>query len=185
MHIDLELIIQCKKDSKAAQKKLYDQCKQYWYAICLRYLNKQEDSLDVLQNSLIKIFTKIDQFDPKRGHFKGWSNKIVVNECIMFQRKYWKTEEVSQFNLEVLDVNCEPAAYSNLRMEELTKLIQGLPTGYRIVFNLYVIEGYNHNEIAEKLDISVGTSKSQLFKAKNLLKKKLEHSELRETRMIS
>lgn len=185
MQIELELINQCKRDSKSAQKVLYNQCKHYWYTICLRYLNKQEDSLDVLQNALIKIFTKIEQFDPNKGNFKSWSSKIVVNECIMFQRKFWNSKEINQFNLEVLDVNCEPAAYSNLRMEELTQLIQSLPTGYRIVFNLYVIEGYSHSEIAEKLDISTGTSKSQLFKAKNLLKKKLEHSELIEERMIS
>lgn len=91
----------------------------------------------------------------------------------MFQRKYWNKNQVSDFNPEVIDVEEPSKAISNLTMQELTEVIQDLPAGYKLVFNLYAIDGYSHKEIAKKLSISEGTSKSQLFKAKSILKKKL------------
>lgn len=185
MLVNNELINQCRKGKVNAQKKMYDQCKNHWFTICLRYLNKREDALDVLQNALVKIYTKLDQFDESKGTFTAWSSKIIVNESIMFQRKYWNKNEVAGVNLEIIDVASEPDVYAQLQMEELTKLIQKLPTGYRIIFNMYVIEGYTHSEIAQKLDISIGTSKSQLFKAKNILKKSLKKSSYEHSRMIS
>ena len=166
------LIELCKQGNKSAQEQIYVAYKTHWFTICLRYLNNREDSLDVLQNALIKIYTKLDQFDSSLGHFKSWSSRIVVNESIMFQRKYWK-REVVDLNNEVYDVGESSEAISNLTLEELSKVIQELPTGYKLVFNMYTIEGYSHKEIAEKLSISEGTSKSQLVKAKAILKKKL------------
>lgn len=184
MKIERELIKRCIGGEKTAQKKMYDQCKHHWFAVCLRYLNKREDALDVLQNALVKIYTKLEQYDDSRGTFIGWSTKIVVNESIMFQRKYWNNEEITGIDLEIIDTGVEPEIYAELNLEELTGLIQQLPTGYRIVFNMYVIEGYSHSEIAEKLGVTVGTSKSQLFKAKNILKKQLKKNPV-ENRMIS
>jgi len=168
-----KLINLCKHGVKPAQEQLYAKYKTHWFTICLRYLNNREDSLDVLQNALIKIYTKLDQFDSSLGHFKSWSSRIVVNEAIMFQRKYWNKNQVSDFNPEVIDMEKPSKAISNLTMQELTEVIQQLPSGYKIVFNLYAIDGYSHKEIAQKLGISEGTSKSQLFKAKSILKKKL------------
>jgi len=103
----------------------------------------------------------------------------------MFQRKYWNKPEVSGINLELISKTESSKAISNLTLEELTKLIQKLPHGYRMIFNLYEIDGYSHKEIAEKLNISVGTSKSQLYKAKSILKKKLEAIFKEEIKMIS
>lgn len=180
-----KLIHSCKLGVVSAQRELYATYKNLWYTISLRYVNKREDAMDVLQNALVKIFMKLDQFDMKLGNFKSWSSKIVVNEAIMFQRKYWNSNEVTGLNLELIDKVESSRAISNLTMEEMTKLIQELPHGYRIVFNLYEIDGFSHKEIAGKLGISEGTSKSQLFKAKSILKKKLEPKFKKEVKLIS
>jgi len=185
MQIDQRIINQCKKGVVSAQKELYTMHRNQWFTICMRYVNKREDALDVLQNALIKIYSKLDQFDANLGTFKSWSSRIVVNESIMFQRKYWNTPVAAISNLEVLSNTEESKAISNLTLEELTKEIQQLPTGYRVVFNLYEIDGFSHKEIAQQLGISIGTSKSQLFKAKTMLKKKLEHIIKDEIKMIS
>lgn len=176
MLIENKVIIKCRNGNSDAQRELYDQCKNYWFSICLRYLKSREDASDVLQNALVKIFSKLNQFDDRKGSFTSWSSRIVVNESIMYQRKHWKYKDTSDVSLEVVNLSGDPAVYSHLEMEDLTNLIQQLPTGYRIVFNMFVIEGYSHIEIAEKLSISVGTSKSQLFKAKAILKEKIKKS---------
>lgn len=185
MQVNQKLIDKCKRGHVGAQKELYTMFRNHWFTISLRYVNKREDALDVLQNALIKIYTKLNQFDSNRGNFKSWSSRIVVNESIMFQRKYWNTPEAPLSNLELIGDTQGSAAISNLTLEEMTKQIQQLPTGYRVVFNLYEIDGLSHKEISQKLDISIGTSKSQLFKAKTLLKKKLENLFEYETKMIS
>jgi len=126
----------------------------------------------MLQNGLINIYTKINQFNSERGNFKSWSSRIIVNDCLMFLRKNsFKSEDLNDHH-GIFDKS--ETSLDILSAEELTKLIQQLPDGYRAVFNLYILEGYNHKEIAEKLNISEGTSKSQLFKAKKLLREKLE-----------
>ena len=144
--------------------------------ICLRYLQQREDALDVLQNALIKIYTKIDMYNAQRGAFKAWSGRIVVNECIMFLRKKVIHMDGSEMFLEEMTSDSEADAISMLTSEELTQIIQRLPDGYRLVFNMYVIEGFQHKEIAQTLGIDVGTSKSQLFKAKRILRKEIEKS---------
>jgi RNA polymerase sigma factor (sigma-70 family) len=162
------------KNNRKAQAQLYDEFGSLWYSICLRYNNNDEDAQDALQNALIKIYTKIKQFDPEKGSFKSWSARIVVNENLMLLRKN-KTNFVKapdELSHELTDNSL--LATDILSAGELTRLIQSLPEGYRMVFNLYVIEGYSHEEIAEKLGISQGTSKSQLYKAKQKLKQKLE-----------
>ena len=160
--------------NREAQGKLYQQYQTAWFMISMRYAKNREDALDVLQNALIKIFSKLDQFDEQKGNFKSWSSKIVVNESLMFLRKqssmFFTDDLDSHFNIQ----DEGESALDILSSEELTKMIQNLPAGYRAIFNLYVIEGYNHLEIAEMLKINPGTSKSQLFKAKKLLQKRLE-----------
>jgi len=148
-----DLISKAKKQDATAQMELYRHFKAYWYAICLRYNGNRFDADDCLQNSLINIFSKLGQFDVNKGDFKSWSAQVVVNDNLMFHL----AEDTSIIS-----------------SENLTKLIQGLPNGYRAVFNLYVLEGYTHNEISSILDISVGTSKSQLSKARKLLQHQLE-----------
>lgn len=168
------LISKAKKHDSKAQMELYQMFKAYWYTICLRYNKNTFDADDCLQNSLINIFSKLDQFDEKRGNFKSWSAQVVVNDNLMFLRK--KKQNFQTFDLEEsLHVPEEISEESSIiSSENLTKLIQALPDGYRMVFNLYVMEGYTHSEISEILTISVGTSKSQLSKARKLLQHQLE-----------
>jgi RNA polymerase sigma-70 factor (ECF subfamily) len=168
------LIKRARKQDRKAQTLLYEQYQRAWYAICLRYNRSAADAQDVMQNALVKIFSQISQFDPDRGTFKAWSSKVMVNESLMFLRKHvtsFKTEQVDDL---ILPGNDQETPLDALSARELTEMIQQLPEGYRAVFNMYVLEGYPHQEIAETLNISIGTSKSQLFKAKRMLRKQLE-----------
>ena len=172
--IDQTVINKAKKGDRAAFKLLYDNFKTRWYMICLRYMSNRMDADDALQNALVNIFSKINQFDTKRGDFGAWSSRIVVNECIMLIRKHNKRINDVQVEDDWNIHDDKETALEALSRKELMELIQKLPDGYRLVFNMYVIEGYSHQEIADKLGVSVGTSKSQLFKAKKMLKQALE-----------
>lgn len=165
-----EIISLCIQGKSFAQKLLYDKYSKLFYAICLRYCKDQDDAQDILQDSFIKIFKNLNQFKHE-GSFEGWMKRIVVNTSIEFYRKQmnmisyedqYTEEEMPIINDEI-----------TLDQTALLDLIQTLPNGFRVVFNMYVIEGYSHAEIAEKLEISVGTSKSQLSRARVLLQKKV------------
>lgn len=171
---EVELLRRVKRKERSAQQELYSNYKSHWFVICLRYNKSREDAMDILQNALVNIFSKLYQFDEKKGDFKSWSSKIVVNENLMFLRKKTKafrTEEIKSNDIYETNEASEPAGLSS---EELTKMIQTLPEGYRMVFNLYVMDGYTHVEISEILNISIGSSKSQLSKARKFLQQKLE-----------
>lgn len=172
--LEAQLINKVKQKSRLAQSQLYEKYSRYWYATCLRYFNESQDAADAMQNALVKVFTKIDQFDVEKGSFKAWSSRVMVNECLMLLRE--KTKDSNTTNLEegYNQYSHDETAIEKLSAEELTKMVQKLPVGYRTVFNLYVLEGYGHIEISKMLDISVGTSKSQLFKARKMLQKKIE-----------
>jgi len=168
------IIDQCRKGNRKAQRVLYDTYRSRWYVICLRYVRDQDDALDVLQNGLVKIYMKLDHFDLSLGSFYGWSSKIVVNECIMFLRSKKRAIRFHDLHDAVELETTEPTVIDNLNATEIIKLIQQLPTGYRLVFNLHAVEGYAHHEIAEMLEVSVGTSKSQLFKARKILQEQIK-----------
>ena len=141
--------------------------------VCNRYARNSGDAEDILQDAFIKVFDKIRQFKFE-GSFEGWIRRIMVNTALKKYslRRYEK--EVSGF--EITDRNesgMEPSAYAHLTQKELMELINNLPDGYRLIFNLYVIEGYQHDEIAAMLRIQPGTSRSQLVKARNMLQKQL------------
>lgn len=173
MQLD-KIIRRAGKNDRKAQSYLYDKFGALWYSICLRYAGNSDDAQDTLQNALVKIYTKIKTFDETRGSFKSWSSRIVVNENLMWIRKHKKsnTNAPEDLSYEIMDKNV--SAMDILSAKELTRMIQTLPDGYRNVFNMFVIEGFSHEEIAEKLGISIGTSKSQLYKAKQYLRQKLE-----------
>jgi RNA polymerase sigma factor (sigma-70 family) len=171
---EVQLINRAIKNNRTAQTELYGVYKSLWFSICLRYMRDRNEASDVLQEALIKIFTRMKQFDSNKGHFKSWSCRIVVNENLMFLRKQIPSFQAEELNEELLLQEVSETPIDRLSAEELTKLICALPEGYRTVFNLYVLDGYNHKEIAEMLGISEGTSKSQLFKARKLLQKELE-----------
>lgn len=165
---ETNIIAKVKKQDRAAQRALYDKYSPLFYSICLRYLKNQQDAEDVLLESFYKIYTKIDQYK-NQGSFEGWMKRIVINESLMQLRKK------KNFHLHVELENAaqakeEAVALQDLLYEELLGLMEELPPGYRTVFNLYVIEGYKHREIAEMLGISINTSKSQLILAKKKLK---------------
>jgi RNA polymerase sigma-70 factor (ECF subfamily) len=140
-------------------------------SICKRYLKNNTDAEDVLLKGMFKIFSNIGQFKGN-GSFEGWMKRIVINEALMHLRKQ------KNFNVEVeisnVQIPNQIEIDEQLILEDLLRILDYLPTGYRTVFNLYVIEGYKHREIAEKLGISINTSKSQLILAKKRLRELLK-----------
>ncbi len=168
MQSQANIISRCKKQDRLAQKALYEKYAPLFYSICKRYIKDSTEAEDLLVESFYKIFSKIDQFKGE-GSFEGWMKRIVINEALMRIRKR------HNLNLHVdiekaYDLKEDAVAVENLQYNEILSLIDLLPNGYRTVFNLYVIEGYKHREIAEKLDISINTSKSQLILAKKKLR---------------
>lgn len=163
----MELIQGCKRQDRKVQKQLYEQYSARFLGICKRYMKNVEEAEDVLVKGFLKIFEKIDSYEGK-GNFEGWMHRIFVNECLMELRKK------KDFTIYLESTNYQPqkdaSVLENLYEQDVLKLLDYLPTGCRTVFNLYVIEGYKHNEIAEQLAISEGTSKSQLNLAKEKLK---------------
>lgn len=146
----------------------------------MRYAKHRQDTEDILQESYIKIFKDLKQFDSNRGLYKFWSNHIVINTCLHFLGKRKYTIDLDQ-HVENEKVEFNTEALSSLNLQDMTRLIAGLPRGYRTVFNMYVIDGFSHKEIATMLQVSTSTSKTQLMKAKKLLQEKLEASDLRQT----
>lgn len=159
------------KGDRPSQTALYNQYKRYWFTICLRYQSNRQDAEDVLQNALVHIFSKMSQFSGEKGSFKDWSAKIVVNDNLMFLRSKKVTEPL-EGNINHIEAEETVIDMDQTTKAKLTRILQTLPSGYREVFNLYVLEGHTHPEIANILDISVGSSKSQLHKAKQWIKKR-------------
>ena len=162
----------CREQNPKVQKQLYERYSGKMMGLCVRYTGHAEDAQDVLAVGFVKVFEKIGQYSGE-GSLEGWIRKLMVNEALMYIRKKKKDKVVPvEENQTVYALSTTHAADSDLLHEELLmEYVQRLPDGYRLVFNLYAIEGYNHNEIAEKLDISAGTSKSQLSRARGMLQK--------------
>jgi RNA polymerase sigma-70 factor (ECF subfamily) len=173
-----ELIKSCKAQHRKAQQSLYDRYAPVLFGICRRYVKQHEDAEDVLLEVFYKIFTNIKQYKGK-GSFEGWIKRIAVNESLMFLRKK------RNFNISVdvypVDVREKSHAVDELLFEkDILVLLEKLPTGYRTIFNLYVVEGYKHREIADKLGISINTSKSQLILAKKRMSELLKKNNIAE-----
>ena len=166
--MDLNQIIQaCKREDRKSQKQLYDHYAPLFMSICMRYLKSKEDAEDLLVHSFYKILSNLHKYSGK-GSFEGWMKKLLVNECLMFLRKrhnfHMSIESAHFIAVEEVTVT------DKLQYDDLIACLALLPPGYRTVFNLYVIEGYKHREIAEQLGISINTSKSQLILAKQRMK---------------
>jgi len=145
-------------------------------AICDRYTNNQEDAVEILNDGFLKIFKEIHRYKPayadEVGSFKGWLRKIMVCTAIDRFRKDRKHQLVGELDSSMYHLKVEnEGAYGKIEYDEIIKLIQELSPGYRIVLNLFIVEGYSHEDIAEQLGISVGTSKSNLSKARKQLQK--------------
>jgi RNA polymerase sigma-70 factor (ECF subfamily) len=172
--MNLEKIIKAaKRGNPKAQRYLYEQYKVGLFTVCLRYSRDRLEAEDILHEGFIKIFKDLHQYTGK-GSIEAWMRKVMVNTALQYLRK-WKRDwqHVDSFEYEDA-IQSQEVVFQKLGLEELTRMIQQLPDGYKIVFNLYVIEGYSHREIAELLGISENTSKTQLFKAKATLRKQLE-----------
>ena len=137
--------------------------------ICLRYSCDHTEAEDMLQEGFIRVFRYINQYKFE-GSFEGWLKRVIVNAALRILQK--KVIHFSEINEELQDLQ-QGDILSNLSEREILKLISNLPTGYRVVFNLYVLEGYSHSEIAEMLQINAGTSRSQLAKAKRTLQEQI------------
>lgn len=164
----------CKSDKTEAQKQLYSHFSPKMMVVCLRYSKSQQEAEDILQEAFIKVFKHIKGFKEESSLFY-WIKRIVINTALNSQRsKLYLFPMVDVVNLEEQDQLLPIQEYS---WQDLLKLIQELPTGCQVIFNLFAIEGYSHKEIAEKLNISEGTSKSQYARARTLLREKIEQDE--------
>jgi len=160
-----DLLDGCLKGDNSCQKALYEQYKVSLFRVCLRYAKDRMEAEDMLQDGFIKIFTDLHQFK-SQGALGGWMRRVMVNAALQHIRKNKKFQHETDLEHIKNDHQTGEVATSNLNAQALTKLIQQLPVGYRTVFNLYVIDGFQHKEIAIKLNITENTSKSQLSKAK-------------------
>ena len=169
----LEIIDSCKQGNRKSCRLLYDSFKNSLFAVCLRYFSDRTEAEDALQEAFILIFKNINKFDESKGSFYTWSSKIVVNVILSKLRKN-KPLVIYTKDLPTVEDDSFTLPLQNLTMKELVKEIQSLPEGYRRVFNMYVMDGMTHKEIAEEMDISISTSKTQLLYAKRAMQKKLE-----------
>lgn len=143
------------------------------FRLCLRYAKDRPEAEDLLQEGFVKVFHDLHQFN-QSGPLGGWIRRVMINNALQFIRKQKLRFVSSEVHDYAESFSTKEDVIADLNLEMLTKLIQQLPAGYRTIFNLYVIEGFRHKEIAELLDIDVNTSKTQLFKAKKALRQKLE-----------
>lgn len=172
---EVQLIEACKREESFAQRLLYDQYVERMYLLCLRYVPREADAEEMLSDAFLKCFRNIGRFTYQgEGSLRAWLSRIVVNECLMFLRR--KKELVTTLDEhKPLPLLTEPdLILSNMNTRDILKHIQQLPAGYRTVLNLYVFEEMSHKEIAALLQITESTSKSQLFKARALLRQKME-----------
>lgn len=166
-----ELIKGCIEQNPSCQRMLFEKYAGKMMGVCLRYAQDNMEAEDMLQDAFVKVFQYIGQFKFE-GSFEGWIRRIVVNTAIRhLERKKMSFKEIDDHQPDLPSI--DPSAYHFLGEEDLMKLIGALPEGYRMVFNLSVIEGYSHDEIAEMLNIQAGTSRSQLVKARKMLQSQI------------
>jgi RNA polymerase sigma-70 factor (ECF subfamily) len=168
---EIEMIEGCKKGNRQAQKLLYDRFSGKMYALCCRYVKDKMEAEDVLVTAFTKILDRINQYKGE-GSFEGWIRRIMVNESLSYLRK--NKSMYLEIDIQAADQEPDYEKMDNqLEAKDLLTLISELPSGYRIVFNLFAIEGYSHKEIGEQLGINESTSKSQLSRARSFLQNRL------------
>ena len=166
------LVKKCIEGDNRAQKKLFDLFAPKLFGVCLRYMKDHDLAQDTLQDGFVKIFTKLSDYNGK-GSFEGWMRRITVNTCLDQLRKDQKLKMNTPIDDVSFLVKDNHWIEEELTAKDLLKLVESLPDGYRVVFNMFAIEGYSHKEIAEQLNISENTSKSQFSRAKSHLRRKL------------
>jgi len=168
LYSDEELLAGCKKNKRHYQEILYRKYARKMYGLCMSYAPERDMAQDILQDAFIKVFNKIKDFK-KDGSLEGWIRKIIVNTALDHLRKQTREYRYVVDNDGDKEDECNPDAIENLKTEDVLKMVAELPEGARMVFNLHVLEGYTHKEIAEKMNITEGTSKSQFNRARKKL----------------
>ncbi len=177
MNVDDAIIKGCMEGKRGAQKLLYQAYASSMLGVCMRYVQHRDEAEDILQEAFLKVFQNIQSFR-NEGSLEGWIKRIMINHALNYYKKSRRTpfhEDIDFINETEIVSTDEPATFhSPVSHEKLLALIQSLPPGYRIVFNLYAFEEYSHKEIASELNISENTSKTQLFKARRMLRNSIE-----------
>ncbi|WP_299115493.1 RNA polymerase sigma factor [uncultured Winogradskyella sp.] len=166
-----ELINQCKEKDANAQSQLYKQYASKLFSLCLKYSKNYVEAEDNLQDAFVTIFNKIEQYKQK-GSFEGWMKRIAINTALQRYRQVGVFNIIDENTIEDVSVEVDN---DEVDLDFLLQIIQDLPDRYRLVFNLYVMDGFSHSEISKMLDISTGTSKSNLARARQILKQKIEN----------
>ena len=173
MTIDSSFLARLRDQDHQAQKWLYDRYSPLLFSVCRRYLYAREDAEEALVSGMFKIFSQVESFSGQ-GSFEGWMRRIVANEALMMLRKNQPLTFPGDDSALARDLPDTFSIEADISAREIIELLEQLPPGYRTVFNLYVLEGFKHHEIADMLGVSINTSKSQLILAKekmrNLLK---------------
>lgn len=168
-----ELIAGCQAYKRRSQQKLVAHIAPRLKSICMRYLDEEFEVEEALQESLISILRSIQDFNPELGSFRAWTKRIVINTIFSRLRKQYR-QAAREASAPVFETTVEPQGYQDLLAEDLLQILQTLPTGYRNVLCLYAIDGYSHREISEMLGISESTSRSQLTRARDLFRRRLQ-----------
>jgi RNA polymerase sigma-70 factor (ECF subfamily) len=166
------LLKACKKGKRGSQEELYRRFASAMYGLCLQYANCEEDAQDILQDGFIKVFAKLEQVKNPAA-LPGWIRRVMINTALEKYRSQVLLQRVDEVMQEIGEAPGN-GAFEDLTCQELVGLIQTLTPRYRMVFNLYAIEGYSHQEISEALGISIGTSKSNLSRARAILQEKIK-----------
>lgn len=166
-----EILKGCLSGDRLSQEHLYKMFSSRMFGLCLQYSDNYDDARDILQEGFIKVFTKLRQYDG-RGSFEGWIRRIMINTALEKYRSQTRLYPLNDRDVKGQDVLQEDVL-DNLAARDLVRLMQQLPPRYRMVFNLYAIEGYSHREVSEIMGISVGTSKSNLSRARQILREKV------------
>lgn len=173
----LELIKACIRKDQQAQERLYRLFYAYAMNICLHYANGREEAKDILNEGFFKVFERLGQYNPQLS-FKGWLRRLLINTAIDFHRKY-NYRQATIENLNMAEPAVHAVSFARLALDDLLNMVQQLSPMYRLVFNLYILEGFTHQEIADQLGISIGTSKSNLARAKENLRNMILQEERR------
>ncbi len=175
-----QLINDCKNNNRKAQEQLYRLYAPKLFTVCLKYSRNYSEAQDHLQDGFLIIFDKIGQFSFK-GSFDGWLKRIMINNVLQQYRRETFLTLVKEDIPDEIEIEIDDESIS---LDYLLKIIQELPDRYRLVFNLYVLDGYSHQEIAEMLSVNIGTSKSNLARAKMILREKIEHYKNEENKIF-
>ena len=187
MIVEDSILEGCIAGKRSSQSMLYKKCASTMLGVCMRYASNRDEAEDIVQEGFIKVFQRITSFR-REGSFEGWIKRIMINQALNHYRKsrrlpyHSMIEEIDE--TEILDLE-EPEPLDPVPAETLLGMIQKLPEGYRMVFNLYVFEDYSHKEIAESLNVSESTSKTQLLKARRMLRKQIiEFKQIKKSTLI-